>query len=131
MDCSEDATIPGYSGFLGTGKEIEVGNSGQADNMGQGGGNFNELSNSACLSLQLGEQYSYTLYNSLNLPDDKKLKPDVEMNLQGSPAVYQVNSNFELSRPMYGNGHSDWVPASGPCGIAMFDENSYHQVKIL
>lgn len=128
MGCSEDAHISSYSGFLGAGKEIEVGNSGQAENMEHGGGNLNELSNNACISLQLGEQYSYPPYSSLNLPsDDKKLKPDAEMNLQGNPAVFQVNSNFELSGPMYGNGHHDWVSASGPCGIAMFDENSYHQ----
>lgn len=128
MGCSEDAHISSYSGFLGAGKEIEVGNSGQAENMEHGGGILNELSNSACISLQLGEQYSYPPHSSLNLPsDDKKLKPDAEMNLQGNPAVYQVNSNFELSGPMYGNGHHDWVSASGPCGIAMFDENSYHQ----
>lgn len=132
MGCSEDAHISSYSGFLGTGKEIEVGNSGQAENMEHGGGNLTELSNSACLSLQLGEQYSYPPYSSLNLPSDvKKLKPGAEMNLQANPAVYQVNSNFELSRPMYGNGHQDWVSASGHCGIAMFDENSYHQVRIL
>lgn len=131
MGCSEDAPIPGYSGLLAAGKEIEVANSGQADNTGNGDGNLNELGSSACLSLQLGEQYSYPPYSSLNLSDDKKLKSDVEMNLQGNPAVYQVNGNFELPRPVYGNGHHDWISASGPCGTAMFDENSYLQVRIL
>ncbi|KAJ0105187.1 hypothetical protein Patl1_18776 [Pistacia atlantica] len=130
MGCSEDGSIPGYSSFLGNGKEIEVGNSVQADNMGHGGGALNELSTSACLSLQLGEQYSYPPYSSLDMPDDKKLKREMEMNLEGHPAVYQVNSNFELPRPMYGNGHHDWVSASGPCGISMFDENSYQQVRL-
>ncbi|KAL5749195.1 hypothetical protein ACOSP7_023798 [Xanthoceras sorbifolium] len=126
IGCSDNAPIPGYSGFLGTGKEIEVDNLGQADNMGHGGGALNELSSSACLSLQLGEQYSYPPYDNLNMPDDKKLKPQTEMNLQGNPATYQVNNNFGLHRPMYDNSHHDWV-APGHCGFAMFDENSYHQ----
>lgn len=130
IGCCENAPIPDYSGFLGSGKEIEVSSSGQADNMGHKGGSLNELSSSACLSLQLGEQYSCPPYGSLNMPDDKKLEPQMEMNMQVNPAAYQVDSNFGLLRPMYDNGHHDWVSAPGHCGFAIFDETSYHQVGI-
>ncbi|KAK3225428.1 hypothetical protein Dsin_005290 [Dipteronia sinensis] len=112
-------------------KKLRSGNSGQADRMGHGDGALNELSISACLSLQLGEQYTYPPYDSLNMPDDKKLNTHMEMNLQGNPAAYQVNNNFGLSRPMYDNGHHDWVSAPGHCGFAMFDENSYHQLGVI
>lgn len=59
MGCSEDGPMPIYFSFLGNGKEIEVDNSGPANNMGHGGSALNELNTSACLSQQLGEQYSY------------------------------------------------------------------------
>lgn len=130
MGCSEDGPIPSYSSFLGNGKDMEAGNSGKADNMVLGGDPLNELSTGACLSLQLGEQFSYPPYGSLNMPDDKKLKPEMEMNLQGNPAVYQVSSNFEFPRPVYGNEQHDWASASGSCGISMFDDNSYQQVSL-
>lgn len=130
MECPTDASLPGYSGYFSTGKQREIGNSGSVDNRGQEGGPLSELSSNACLSLDLGEQFSYPPY-SLNFPDSKKLKPEMEMNLQGNHAVYHVNSNFELPRPMYDNGNHAWISASGPCGIAMFDEKSYQQVRNL
>ncbi|KAE8124014.1 hypothetical protein FH972_018926 [Carpinus fangiana] len=125
VGCSSDVSLPGYSGYFNTGKHTEVGNMVQVDNMGSGGGTLDELTRTACLSVQLGEQYVYPLYDSSNLPADKKLKPEMEMNSQANLVDYQVNSNFELSRPLYENGHHTWFPSSGPCGIAMYNQNPY------
>lgn len=90
---------------------------------------LNELGSNACLNLETGEQYFYQPYSASNYQDDEKLKTEMEVNLQGNPVVNQVISNFEIPRPMYNNGHQAWVLSSGPCGIAMFDGNSYHQVR--
>ncbi|XVF11903.1 hypothetical protein REPUB_Repub08aG0068100 [Reevesia pubescens] len=126
-ECSADGSLAGYSGFFISGKQTEIGNSGQVDNAVQESNALNELQSNACLNLQLGEQYLYPPYSALNLQDDEKLKSEMEGNLQGNPAVYQVISNFEIPRPMYNNEHQAWISSSGPCGIAMFDGNSYHQ----
>jgi hypothetical protein len=125
VGCSSDVSLPGYSGYFNTGKHTEVGNMVQVDNMGSGGSTLDELTRTACLSVQLGEQYAYPLYGSSNLPADKKLKPEMEMNSQANLVDYQVNNNFELSRPLYENGHHTWFPSSGPCGIAMYNQNPY------
>ncbi|XP_050221843.1 agamous-like MADS-box protein AGL65 isoform X2 [Mercurialis annua] len=127
IQCTADTSIPGYSGYYDTGKQVEIGNPGAVDNMGQEGGAMNSLSSTSCLGVNLDEQFSYPSYNSLNLHEMKKVKPDMQLNSQGNHSVYQVNNNFELARPMYENGHHGWVPASGPCSIAMFNENPYHQ----
>ncbi|XVF09048.1 hypothetical protein REPUB_Repub07fG0057500 [Reevesia pubescens] len=126
-ECSADGSLAGYSGFFVSGKQTEISSSGQVDNAVQESNALNELGSNACLNLQLGEQYLYPPYSALNLQDDDKLKPEMEGNLQGNPAVYQVIRNFEIPRPMYNSGPQDWISSSGPCGIAMFDGNSYHQ----
>ncbi|EOY21890.1 AGAMOUS-like 65, putative isoform 1 [Theobroma cacao] len=126
-ECSADGSFAGYSGFFGSGKQIEIGSSGQVDNVVQESSALNELGSNACLSLQLGEQYLYPPYSASNLQDDEKLKPEMEVNLPGNPAVYQVVSNFEIPRPMYNGGPQARISSSGPCGIMMFDGNSYHQ----
>ncbi|GKV27980.1 hypothetical protein SLEP1_g37089 [Rubroshorea leprosula] len=129
VECPTDVSFPGYSGFFGSNsnRQMEIGNSGQVDNMGQEAIALNDLGSNACLSLQLGEQYSYPPYGTSNLQDDKKQKQQMEVNLQGNPAFFQEDSNFNLPKPMYNNGHHAWVSSSGPCGIGIFDENSYHQ----
>lgn len=127
VECSTDASLPGYSGYYDSGRQTEIGNSGPVDNMGQEGGSMSNLSSNTCLSVQLDEQFSYPPYSSLSMPDFKKVNPEEQMNSQGNQTVYQVNSNFELPRPIYDNGHHSWVSASGPCSIAMFNENPYHQ----
>ena len=130
MECSADASIPGYSGYYSTGKQTEIGNSGQVDEQGQEGSALNQLSGNSNLRLQLSEQYLYSPFGNLNLPDEKKLKPEMEMNLQGNPVDYQVNGNFEIPAPIYDNRQHTWVSASGPCSIAMFDENSFSQGNV-
>ncbi|GLT43561.1 hypothetical protein SLA2020_175010 [Shorea laevis] len=117
VECSTDVSFPGYSGFFGSNsnRQMEIGNSGQVDNMGQEAVALNDLGSNACLSLQLGEQYSYPPYGTSNLQDDKKQKQQMEVNLQGNPAFFQEDSNFNLPKPMYNNGHHAWVSSSGPC----------------
>ncbi|XWS51149.1 hypothetical protein CRYUN_Cryun12cG0152100 [Craigia yunnanensis] len=88
-ECSADGSLAGYS---------EIGSSGQVDNAVQESNSLNELGSNASLSLELGEQYLYPPYSASNLQDDEKLKPEMEVNLHGNPAVYQVISNFEIPR---------------------------------
>lgn len=109
---------------------MEAGSSGQVDNAVQESNALNELGSTACLNLELGDQYLYPPYSASNLQGDEKLKPEMEVNLQGNPSVFQVISNFEIPRPMYNSGHQSWVSSSGPCSIAMFDGNAYNQVRI-
>ncbi|KAK8618149.1 hypothetical protein V6N13_116019 [Hibiscus sabdariffa] len=126
-ECSTDCSLTGYSGFFGSSKQTEISSPGQVDNAVQDCNALNELRSNACLNLEPSEQYFYQQYSASNFQDDEKLKTDMEVNLQGNPAVNQVISNFEISRPMFNNGHQAWVSSSGPCGIAMFDGNSYQQ----
>lgn len=128
MEGSTSTSLPGCSGYYDPGKHSEIGNLGPVDNMGQDGGALCNLSSNTCLSVQLDEQFSYHPFSSLNLPEVKKMKPEMQMNSQGDHSVYQVNGNFELPRPIYDNGHHTWGSASGPCSVAMFSENQYHQV---
>lgn len=92
-----------------------MGNMGQVDNLVQGGCVLNELHGNSYLHLQDGEQYQYPQYAGLSYPDNKKMKLDMEMNLQGHPAEYQVSGNVELPRPIYDNGHHNWGP--GACTL--------------
>uniref|UniRef100_A0A5B6YHZ7 Putative agamous-like MADS-box protein AGL17 n=1 Tax=Davidia involucrata TaxID=16924 RepID=A0A5B6YHZ7_DAVIN len=124
--CSTDASLPTYSGYFGP-EKTEIENTGQVDSTRQESGTLNELDSTACLKLHFNEQYPYHPYSNLNLPEAKKLKPETEMNLQQNHLDYQIDSNFELSRPMYDDMHHTWGPASGPCSIAMFNGNSYPQ----
>lgn len=125
LKCSADASIPGYSGYYDPGKQIEMDSSRQVDNTAQECGSLNELTATGCF--QIDEQFPYTSYGSLNLPDQKKVMPDTGILYSGNSMDYQVNGNFELPRSMYGNGHQTWIPASVPCSIPMFNENSYPQ----
>ncbi|XP_065877500.1 agamous-like MADS-box protein AGL65 isoform X2 [Euphorbia lathyris] len=128
IECSTDPSLPGFSGYYDTGKQTEIENAAAIDNMRQGNGVLSNLNGNACLNAQLDEQFSYPPYSSLNFPEIKKPKHDMQMNSQGNHPVYQVNSNFELPRPIYDNGHHHtWVSASGPCSTAMFNETSFHQ----
>ncbi|KAK9000121.1 hypothetical protein V6N11_082254 [Hibiscus sabdariffa] len=124
-ECSTDCSLAGYSGLFGSSKQTEISGSGQVDNVVQECNGQNELGNDTCLNLEAGEQYFFQQYSASNFQDDDKLKTYMEVNLQGNPMVNQVISNFEISRPMYNNGHQAWVSSSGPGGIALFDGNSY------
>ncbi|XP_040988947.1 agamous-like MADS-box protein AGL65 [Juglans microcarpa x Juglans regia] len=94
----------------------------QVANMGSGGDGSEELSRTACSSLQLGEQCACPVYDHSNLSDNKKLRPEMEINLQENPVDYQVNSNFEL--PHF---HHTWFSSSGPSGIAIYNQNGYRR----
>ncbi|BBH03963.1 light-harvesting chlorophyll-protein complex I subunit A4 [Prunus dulcis] len=137
VECSTNASVPQYTSYFGTGaststgKQSEVGDPVQVDNMGQipnmeGGGGLNEFDINACLSTEPGQQYVYPSYCSSNV-DDKTSKPEMEMNLPTNPVGYQVSSDFELPRSMYDNEHHAWLSSPGPSGIAVYKENAYQQ----
>ncbi|CAL5372375.1 unnamed protein product [Camellia sinensis] len=130
VECSTDHSLPTYSGYFGPGK-AEIENTRHVDNPRQEGGALHGLDSTACLRLQLNEQYSYHPYSGLDLQEAKKLRPETEMNLHGNPLDYQINSNFQLSRPIYDNMHHAWVPPPEPCSISMFNGNSYSQATTL
>lgn len=65
MECSRDASIPSYSSLFDPGKQTEIDNTAQADNMRQEG-TLNELSSIDCLKLQLSEQYPLHPYSNAN-----------------------------------------------------------------
>ncbi|KAM7267007.1 hypothetical protein ACFE04_009173 [Oxalis oulophora] len=136
MACSQDV-VQGFDGYFGLGKQTAVVNSGQFDNTGHEGSSLNdlsssggamtELSSSGSLSLQPTEQYPCTPYSSLSFPQDKQLKHEMEMNLQGNPGVNEVNSNFLLPTCAYDATNDTWVPTSQHCAISMFNDKSYQQ----
>ncbi|TQD79194.1 hypothetical protein C1H46_035232 [Malus baccata] len=124
-----------HSTSSSTGKQSEAGDPLQLDTMGQisnmeGGGGFNEFDINACLSTESGEHYAYPTYCSSNVPDDKKVKPENEMNVPANPVDYQLSSNFELPRSLYENDHHAWLSSPGPSGIAVYKENTYQPVSI-
>ncbi|KAM5570788.1 agamous-like MADS-box protein AGL65 [Rosa sericea] len=140
IDCSTNASVARFNSYFGsgaststsTGKQSEVGDPGQLDNMGhipsmEGGCGLNEYDINACLSTELGQQYAYPSYCNPNVPDDKKLKPGLEMNLPTNSVDYQASSNFELPRSLYGDEHPSWLSSSGPSTIAVYDQNTYQQ----
>lgn len=124
VQCAAEASLSGCSSYFtnGSGKQMEVDDPGQLSNIEQGGCSLDELSRSAGLSLDFGEQYSYPC-----LPNDKNLKPNMEMNLQATPVDYQVNNNCELPTSLYDNPQHAWVSGFGPCGLALYNENACQQ----
>ncbi|KAB1216718.1 hypothetical protein CJ030_MR4G003842 [Morella rubra] len=124
VECSSDVSFPGYSGHFSTDNSVEV------TKMNSGGGSVDDLSRTACLNVKFGEQYAYPLYNSSDLPDDKKLMPEMEMNSLENPVDFQVYSNFEPPRSLCDRRHQTWFSSSGPCAIAIYNQNAYQQVRI-
>ncbi|XP_054820258.1 agamous-like MADS-box protein AGL65 isoform X2 [Prosopis cineraria] len=121
-ECSINVSLPSYSGYISTAK-LEVGNSPHVATLGQGsGGTLNEFNEGACLSTQRCEQFSYP-------PplDSEEQKHHPTMNGRPSPVDYQVNNSFDLPKSIFENGHQFWNSTSTPCGIAMYNENGYHQ----
>ncbi|KAF7806205.1 agamous-like MADS-box protein AGL65 isoform X1 [Senna tora] len=120
-ECSNNVSLPGYSGYISSSK-LEVGNSPQVATMGQGSGTVNDFNENACLSAQRCEQFSFP-----PPPDSEEATHHQAMNSKSNPVDYQVNSSFDLPRSLFENGHQFWNPSPGPCGIAMYNENGYHQ----
>lgn len=119
--------------YFGGDKPPDISHFGQIDHLVQEGCSLNELNGNACLSLHVGDQYSFPTFGSLHLPDHDKNKlkhHEMGMNLQGQTVDYQVNgNNIEIPRPIFDNPHHAWVPGPSQCGIAMFDGNSYNQAS--
>ncbi|XP_024019573.1 agamous-like MADS-box protein AGL65 isoform X1 [Morus notabilis] len=129
VQCATDALLPGCSSYFssGCGKQMVVGDSGQLNNIEEGGCALNELSRSgAGLSLEFGEQYAYPSFGTSTM-EDKKMKPDVEMNLQATSVDYQVNRSCEMPTSLYDNTQQTWVSAFGPCGLALHSDNACQQ----
>lgn len=120
MDCSTDPSLPTYSSYFGSGKTA-------IDSTIQGH-NTGVEDTTAWLRLQLDEQYPYPSYGGLDLPDAKKLRPDSEMNFQGNPFDYEINSNFQLLRRMCDDDvHHAWIPPSEPFTTSMLNGNPFSQ----
>ncbi|KAF4403154.1 hypothetical protein G4B88_027925 [Cannabis sativa] len=128
IQCTTDFSLPGCSSYNsnGSGKQMEVGNPGQLNNMEQGGCSLNDLSGTAGLNLDFGEHYAYPSFEA-SLLDNKKLKINMEMNLQTTSVDYQVNNNCVLPTSIYDNAQHDWISAFAPCGLALCNENSCQQ----
>lgn len=54
----------------------------------------------------------------------------MEMNSLENPVNFQVYSNFEPPRSLCDRGHQTWFSSSGPCAIAIYNQNAYQQVRI-
>lgn len=128
VQCATDAMLPGCSSYFsnGCGKQLEIGDPGQLNNIEQGGCALNELSRHAELSLEFEDQYAYPSFDTKTL-EDKELKPDVEMNQQPSSVDYPVNGNCEMLTSIYDNTQHAWVSAFGPCGLALYNESTCQQ----
>ncbi|XP_061346665.1 agamous-like MADS-box protein AGL65 isoform X2 [Gastrolobium bilobum] len=120
-ECSTDISLPGYSGYIGSGK-LEVGGSSQVNTLGQGGGALNELNGTVYSNVQRCEQFAYP-----PPPDIEEVKHHQTMNSKTNTVDYQVHNSFDLPRSLFENGHQFWNPASGSCEIAMYNENGYHR----
>lgn len=131
MKCTTDASLSGYSGYYGDVK-TEIDNARQCENTGQECGTLNELTTNACMGVQIGEQYPYSPYGNINLPEEKKLMPDNNgVNFQGNnPIDYQIAGHFDLPRSIYDTRPQPWIPTALPCPIPMFNENSYPEVSL-
>ncbi|KAL9272606.1 Agamous-like MADS-box protein AGL65-like protein [Drosera capensis] len=125
LKCSADASLLGYPGFYSNGKQIEMDAILPVDNVIQECTSFNDFT-TTCMGVQIGEQYPYSPpYGNLNLPEDKKMIPDTNINFPGQIMDYQVHSNFELVRSLYDNRHQGIIPAPAPCSIPIFSHNLY------
>ncbi|RRT69442.1 hypothetical protein BHE74_00023132 [Ensete ventricosum] len=120
VGCSTDTSLQNYPAYFSTGKQTDANEQVQEDSL-------HEFSPNACLRLQLGGQYPYQSYGQ-NLLSDRTFKPDAENSLQESTIDYQVNQ-FETPRPGYDASFQNWASASGTCGVAIYDEQSYTQVS--
>ncbi|KAE9609634.1 hypothetical protein Lalb_Chr07g0178111 [Lupinus albus] len=122
-ECSTDISLPGYSGYNIGNNKLEVGSSPQVTTLGHGGSALNELNGTASLNVQHCEQFAYPPHP----PDDVEMKHHQAMNSKPNTADYQIHNNFDLPRSLFENGHQFWNSGSGPCGIAMYNENGFHR----
>ncbi|XP_021733860.1 agamous-like MADS-box protein AGL65 isoform X1 [Chenopodium quinoa] len=129
MKCTSDASLSGYSGYYGDAK-LEMENARQCENARQDCGSLNELTANACMGVQIGEQYPYSPYGNINLPEEKKVMPDNGINFQGNPMDYQIPGHFDMPRSIYDTRPQPWAPAALQCPIPMFNENSYPQPNL-
>ncbi|KAH7678657.1 MADS box transcription factor domain-containing protein [Dioscorea alata] len=117
--CSTETPLQSYPNYFSREKQAESNEQRQGDSL-------HGLTQNECLSLQLGAQYPYQSYG-LSLLEDKKYKPNGEINLQeGGFVDYHVNQ-FQTPGVGFDNKTQNWASTSGSCGGVMFDEHSYHQ----
>lgn len=118
IECSGDAAVQGFTGYFTTEKQTDSSKQAHEEAV-------NELSQNSCLKLELGGQYPYQSYG-LHLLNDKKFKPDGEVNIQDGHVDYQMNS-FQTAKLDYDASIQSWASTSGSCNVTMFDDHSFPQ----
>ncbi|KAK9669220.1 hypothetical protein RND81_13G116600 [Saponaria officinalis] len=126
IKCASDASLSGYPGYYANIK-TDINNVRQCDNGRQDCATLNELTATTCMGVQIGEQYPYSPYGNISLPEGKKTMPDDTINFQVNPMDYQIPGHFDLPRSIYDSRPQPWVPPALPCPIPMFHDNSYPQ----
>ncbi|KAI4326621.1 hypothetical protein MLD38_031913 [Melastoma candidum] len=94
MDSNPDASLNSCLAYFGGDKSMEMGNLGKIHNIVQDGCLLNEFNRNSCLGLLVSEQFPYAPYGLPALPDDDKLKHELEMDLQNHHVDYQIPSLF-------------------------------------
>lgn len=126
LKCAPDPSLPGYPGYYGNVK-VELDNNRPCDNVRSDCGSLSELTGTGFLGVQIGEQYPYSPYGNLNLPEEKKVIEDNGVSFQGNTLDYQVGGHFDLPRSIYDTRPQPWVPSALPCPIPMFNDHAYQQ----
>lgn len=125
LESPRNAYLPNCSGLIYNGKVREIDNNGQIDEITQGTA-MDDLSAISCLRLQLGSQQAYYPYSTPPNPEVKKLEVGKELiSFQENPMNYEIQGNFELTSPLFGNIQHSWNPTTDACGRTMIDGNSY------
>ncbi|KAI4303789.1 hypothetical protein MLD38_039382 [Melastoma candidum] len=127
IDSNTDASLQSCLVYLGGDKPMDMANLGQMHSLVQDGCVLNELNTNGCLSLQMGEQFPFAPYGTIALPDEKKSKHEMLMDMQGHHVDYQLPGAIDLLRPLYDNGHHTWPSEPSPYSIAMYNGNSFDQ----
>ncbi|XP_074316965.1 agamous-like MADS-box protein AGL65 [Silene latifolia] len=128
IKCGSDASLSGYPGYYTNNVKTDMDHARQCDNNArQDCGTIGELAANVCMGVQIGEQYPYSPYGNISLPEEKKTMPDNTMNFQANPMDYQILGHFELPRSIYDTRPQPWVPTALPCPAPIFHENSYPQ----
>ncbi|KAH9606275.1 hypothetical protein KSS87_014943 [Heliosperma pusillum] len=132
IKCGSDASLAGYPGYY-TNVKTDLDHARQCDNNNarQDCGTNGELAANVCMGVQIGEQYPYSPYGNISLPEEKKVMPDNTMNFQANPMDYQILGHFDLPRSIYDTRPQPWVPTALPCPAPIFHDNSYPQVSFL
>lgn len=125
LEGPRNVSLPSCSSLIYNGKETEIDNTGQIDEITQGTA-MDDLSAISCLRLQLGSQQPYYPYNNPAIPEAKKLEVGKELiNFQDNPMSYEIQGNYELTSSLFGSIQHSWNPTTDACESTLIDRNSY------